>query len=73
MKPVTYRLLTNVGGSHWTVDASDLGLKPGQFPDVLEVTKDFGNGKPLMRKRTETWGVGYQQRLGTATLMVFDD
>ena len=54
------------------VDASDLGLHPGEWPDAI-LTDDLGNHLPFrFYARTCDW-VTYAQELGSLTLRVFND
>lgn len=62
----------------FTAWASELGLRPGQWPSTL--TTDLGNGQPLYRSHvalspdgTEVQSVCYSQALGCITLTVFND
>lgn len=56
--------------------ASDLGLRPGQFPETLPT--DLGNRQPFLRGKVATRdgdvvAVGYEQLLGCITLSLLND
>lgn len=78
MTPITYSLVTEVGDWTHVVEASTLGLSPGQWPDQLEVSPDFGNGQSLTRQGFESMNgelqsVIYRQALGILRVRVFND
>lgn len=76
--------MTTVTGDHATefevhkfsAFASDLGLRPGRWPEVLETS--LGNGQAFVIRHAElrdgdlAW-VDYAQRLGCISLRVFND
>ena len=57
----------------WSTFASDLGLRPGQFPEMLET--ELGNGRPFVRCSVSPDGsvVMYRQDLGCCNLHVYND
>jgi len=67
-------------GSRYSVEASTLGLKPGEWPAYI--TTDIGNGEPFMRFRKfrihpvtgEVLGLNYiQSPHSSITLFVIND
>lgn len=60
----------------FSLDASDLGLRPGEWPRVVDTT--IGNRQPFLAQARETrdgdllW-VDYRQNLGCVTLRVYND
>lgn len=60
----------------WIAEASDLGLRPGQWP--VELTTDLGNGLPFIREwlgrdDEEVARVIYRQANGCIQLTVLND
>jgi len=78
-KLVTYALLTELKNFRHCVDASELGLPPGHWPEKLEVDPSFGNGLALtqvtvLRDRdVELLAVEYRQIGGVLRVLVFND
>lgn len=66
---------TDVHAFH--TDASALGLKPGEWPDMIPAT--IGNGQPFVRDRIDRSADGdvisarYEQRLGCLRIYVWND
>lgn len=56
---------------HYFVDASDLRLPPGEFPDSFST--DFGNGLDLQKSYATEDGMVYFQGGSDVTLMVYND
>lgn len=59
-------------------EASALGLPPGTWPSVIEVTPKLGNGEPLLCARhLKSWGevvgVVYRQAFGRVELVIQND
>lgn len=83
LQAITFDLCTEVGNYTHVLEASTLGLRPGQWPERLEVARTFGNGMPLVRIdaewRTDSDGdrelvaVNYLQAAGVLRLRVFND
>ena len=60
----------------WSVEASDLGLKPGEFPQAIETT--LGNGMPFYAYHTNAVEgdiiyVAYMQGNGCIQLRIYND
>lgn len=61
---------------HFTAEASDIGLRPGQWPDLIPTT--LGNSRPLIAQSREVrdgdllW-VDYYQSCGCIRLRVYND
>jgi hypothetical protein len=55
----------------WTIDASQLGLRPGACPRILQTV--LGNGRPFLFVRTNEMGWVFEQELGCLTLRVWND
>lgn len=58
----------------FSVDASELGLCPGEWPDKMET--DLGNGQPLvLRTNPHACGAGcvYTQQFGCIEVTVWND
>lgn len=56
----------------YVADASELGLAPGEWPELL--TTDLGNGRPLIL--SGVWPDGqhtYKQESGCLSILVFND
>jgi hypothetical protein len=75
---ITYELCTELGDFRHCVEASTIGLRPGEWPQSLDVTKNFGNGMPLSRgepemRDGELMAVNYRQVGGLICLRVFND
>lgn len=63
---------------HFYTEASDLGLRAGQWPTTIKTT--LGNGRPFIYQGSEydasgeeLEGVMYRQSNGILTLMIFND
>lgn len=55
-----------------TVDASELGLKPGEWPERIQAT--LGNGRDFLRWRRRTdGGWEYIQEYGVLWLHIWND
>lgn len=65
------RLERNVYGN-FDVEASTLGLPPGQWPGTLEAVAD-GDRLWLLRGNMGTAVVTYSSRVGTVRLLVWND
>lgn len=80
---ITYELVTHVALYTHCCEASDLGLRAGQWPEVIACDPKFGNGCPLVRAdaewRTDSDGdrellaMNYRQVAGVMRLRVFND
>ncbi len=57
---------------HFTVEASDIGLAPGEWPDAIEVP-GIGNGQPFLHQLTTSTAVRYRQAFGCIDLLVYND
>ena len=73
---VSAEQVTEASPHHFTVEASSLGLKPGQWPTTFN-TK-WGNGQPfkLLCSRQlngEVMSVVYMQSAGCVFLEIFND
>jgi len=55
----------------WATEASELGLKPGHWPDFLPTT--LGNGLAFILESLDETGGRYRQQLGVDRLTVFND
>lgn len=54
--------------------ASDLGLKPGQWPQNITLIGDFGNGRPyILTRRKPDGSHEYTQEFGIITLTLLND
>lgn len=78
MTTIDYSNTTPTTHFERSIDASELGLAPGQFPRTLAVDPKFGNGRPLIRHHDmnssgELIGVYYYQDLGTMAVVVWND
>lgn len=64
-------------GYHYVGEASNAGLRPGQWPSTLET--DLGNGRRLVRERPvrdsagELIAVEYRQEFGCVVVKLFND
>jgi hypothetical protein len=79
-KLISYDDVTPVTGTAFAhcVEASDLGLRPGEWPETLQVERKFGNGLSLYRHRVITHGgelgaVVYRQTGGVLEVHVLND
>lgn len=60
-------------------DASDLGLRPGEWPLVLEVSTDIGNGRSFIEPAIirnpdgDVAYVVYRQQFGCISLKIWND
>jgi hypothetical protein len=76
---VSFAMCTEVGNFVQVVEASTLGLRPGEWPATLQCEPAFGNGRPLIRgdmERSsdgELVAVNYRQMFGVIGLRVFND
>lgn len=74
---ITEQMVTKNDWGTFTIDASEAGLRPGEWPGQLDTT--LGNGQPLLRKRWERdidgdlRYVEYWQAFGVLQLRVFND
>lgn len=82
MKTVREQDVTHCSLHTFGIEASDLGLKPGEWPQEIPTT--MGNTLPFVRSNamlsgpddepdTELTGVNYVQRGGCLTLKVWND
>lgn len=82
MKTITEKDVTLSGLDVCSVEASDLGLRPGEWPKELPTT--MGNKQPFVRGNpmlsgpdddpdAELTGVNYHQRGGCISLKVWND
>lgn len=82
MKTITEHDVTHSGLNMYSVEASDLGLKPGEWPAELPTT--MGNKQPFLRvgamysgpdndPDAELTSVNYHQRGGSIALKVWND
>ena len=77
MTLVTHTLVTQTGPYSAAVDASDLGLRPGQFVGTLPTT--MGNKQPFVFVRYHADADGdylsstYRQTAGCLELVVWND
>lgn len=53
------------------IEASSLGLAPGNFPDSIET--DLGNGQPFLRQSITPHYAYYIQALGCISLQLLND
>lgn len=66
-----------IGSHRWLAEASEVGLKPGEFPGQIET--DIGNGQPFIRKRYQCNADGdvlvveYWQAFGICQLHLIND
>jgi hypothetical protein len=79
-KTITEQNVTHSGLDMYCVEASDLGLKPGEWPNELPTT--MGNKQPFVKDGPmysgtdddpELVGVNYHQLGGCITLKVWND
>jgi hypothetical protein len=76
-KPVSYDLISEIEIHRFVTFASDLGWKPGDWPDRIAID-NLGNKQPFVLLHRETqhgsllW-VDYRQSLGCIQLRVFND
>lgn len=56
---------------HYTAFASDLGLRPGQWP--LTIPAHVGNGQPFIRRYSFHEGFSYHQELGCMRIDIIND
>lgn len=64
--------LVPVGNHRFIIEASTLGLAPGQFPGKIDTT--MGNGQPLvMGHAAPDGGYVYRQLLGIISVTVAND
>ena len=59
---------------HYSVCASDLGLRPGEWPEQIDT--NLGNGQPLILRdepRGEGAGCVYTQQFGCIQVTVWND
>ena len=74
---ITKDLLFEVAPHRFVAEASDLGLKPGEWPAMLP-TK-IGNGEPLLRGHVERGTEGdliwvrYRQENGCLSVKIIND
>jgi len=60
--------------SHWfTTFASDLGLRPGQWPTKLEPETGIGNGMNFYPAKVTPDFVTYAQEFGSLRIRVYND
>lgn len=79
MKTISEHDVTHSGLNMYSVEASDLGLRPGEWPNELPTT--MGNGQPFVKvgvmhsapDDNELVGVNYHQRGGSIALKVWND
>jgi hypothetical protein len=82
MKTITEKDVMHSGLDLFTAEASELGLKPGEWPQELPTT--MGNKQPFVRGKAmtsgpdddpdaELTGVNYHQRGGCISLKVWND
>jgi hypothetical protein len=57
----------------YTAFASDLGLRPGEWPPALPVAADFGNGLSLVPIHYRAERVLYKQQFGCVLVAIFND
>lgn len=63
----------------FTVEASTLGLRPGEWPEMLQTKTKLGNGLPFVRKTKkldsngDLMHVRYLQAAGCVSIVVFND
>ena len=66
------KLLTETAQFHFAVEASDLGLPPGRFPNT--VTTAIGNRQPFLDVgTTEDGGRRYRQVMGCCEITILND
>ena len=53
------------------VEASEIGMKPGEWPDQL--TTNAGNGQPFVRADENPGGIRYNQIGGRMAIQVIND
>ena len=69
---ITSGLLNNAGEFYYTADASDLGLRAGQWPALIETT--LWNRQPLqLDQHNDDGSVDYRQIGGCITVRIFND
>lgn len=72
MEKVTSKNTTEIAVHRFCTEASTLGIKPGECPQVLET--DLGNGQPLVLEAIGTGGeITYLQAFGCVKLVVLND
>lgn len=56
------------------VEASEIGLAPGQWPDVIAIADDVGDGFVFVKSRQiQGGGWRYESRTSSAALEVLND
>lgn len=58
-------------GGRFIVEASTLGLPPGEFPKAIATT--LGNGRPFIAQFADADSVRYRQEAGTIGLEILND
>lgn len=64
-------LLVEDRAHHFSACASDLGLRPGQWPATIDT--NLGNGQPLVKRFVTEGAVTYRQQLGCIDVTLFND
>lgn len=68
----TFGLVSHSMPHHYIIEASTLGLRPGQWPGAINTT--MGNGQPLHQvRRLPDGGVRYGQAFGVVYVDVLND
>jgi hypothetical protein len=59
--------------TRFVTEASDIGLRAGQWPEAIQFAERVGNGLPFYRTHSDANSVTYEQDLGCTKLVVFND
>lgn len=72
---VVEAVFTKTSEFGYVAEASDLKIDPGFIPSEIPVSRQVGNGEPLVLQvdKTTSQRWFYQQGLGCLTLTVFND
>jgi hypothetical protein len=72
---ITQELLNNYASKvyqRYYLEASDLALRPGEWPNELQT--DVGNGRPFLKMRMlQDGGFIYRQQFGQIQLNIIND
>lgn len=71
MLTITSENVTEHETHKFCVEASDLGLRPGELPRLIRTT--LGNGQPFVLEGFDESAMWYRQVWGCITLTVFND
>lgn len=65
--------LTKIGATAYVTEASDLGWKPGFWPEKLDLGRDIGNGMLFAQSFADSGSTLYRQQDGYHLVEVFND